>query len=309
MPNGELAITFWCYPLRHTNSMLGDPFALADRFPAQWERSRTVLPALTMPAKPLAARTVADLRRVLKRVKAGSLREDEDPAAVELTADNAESPALLGGVQVLVDGGKLCFVRQAPDNDLVQGLWTLLPISTRCRLWPATFAFSNALGFDVVVLPRRGDEDLTGYLTEEQAADYPAGRYELSLQTAAESGDQAALDTLFGRRSSPEMLRLAIKMLVILAVAVVVVPLLVPKPQSELPKATPAQREAAAIAAGMAANGNPWAAVALHQAGRYRKAERFATAAAIVGCMDPFAAAVHARAAQARYAEIWKPVQ
>src|SRR5262249_57624877 len=160
-------------------------------------------------------RTVADVRQVLKRVKAGALREDEDPEAVELTVENAESPALLGGVQVLVDGGKLLFVRPAPDPQLIQGLWTLLPDAARCELWPATFAFGNTLGFDAVVLPRRGEEGFSDYTTEEQAADYPAGRYELSLQTAAEAGDQAALNHLFGRPASRATFRLPLPMLVV----------------------------------------------------------------------------------------------
>ena len=111
-----------------------------------------------------------------------------------MTLANAESPALLGGAQILVDGGKVVFVRRAPDPGLIRGLWTLLPSRTRSELWPATFAYSNALRFDAVVVPRPGIEDFTSYTTEEQAADYPAGRYELSLQTAAESGDQAGLD-------------------------------------------------------------------------------------------------------------------
>src|SRR5437660_515974 len=86
------------------------------------------------------------------------------------------------------------FARPAPDPGLIRGLWTLLPHASRQELWPATFAFGNALGFDALVVPCRGDDDYAGYTTEEQAADYPAGNYELALQTAAEAGDQRALD-------------------------------------------------------------------------------------------------------------------
>ena len=77
----------------------------------------------------------------------------------------------------MVDGGKLCIRRPAHALDLVQGLWTLLPASTRCHLWPASFAFGNELHFDVVVLPRVFADDLAGYTSEEQAMDYPEGSF------------------------------------------------------------------------------------------------------------------------------------
>jgi len=316
---------------------LGDPFAATDRFPPLFStplpagEPRTSvrgstgegrvqaggqvapeLPALTIPAQPLPPRPVADVQQVLKRVKAGAFREDEDPEAAGLTVENAESPALLGGVQILVDGGKLVFVRPAPDQGLIRGLWTLLPDRLRSELWPATFAFSNALGFDALVVPivKAGTEDYGGYLTEEQAADYPAGRYELNLQTAAESGDQAALDALLGRRGSRETLRLAIAMVVVLSIALLLLRSWSPVPPPSLPlELSPVQRERAAMAAAMAANGDPWTAVALHEAGRYRQAERPAAAAAIVASQDPFAAAIQARAAYARYVEIWGPAK
>src|SRR2546421_90015 len=80
--------------------------------------------------------------------------------------------------------------RPAPDPDLVRRLWLLLPASSRGELWPAEFAPANALGFDLLVTPKAG-EDCAGYLSEQQAGDYPEGRYELNLQIAAEAGDQA----------------------------------------------------------------------------------------------------------------------
>ena len=148
----------------------GDPFTLAARATLAWT-SRGELPALVWPAEPLPARSVAQVQAVLKRVKAGALREDEDPEVqVERTVENSESPALLGGTQVLVDGGKLVFIRTGPDQALVEGLWTLLPHSLRAKIWPATFAFTNDLGFDAVVVPRIGEASWEGYTTEEQAA-------------------------------------------------------------------------------------------------------------------------------------------
>jgi hypothetical protein len=284
----------------------GDPFALADRFPPPWRDTVPDLPFLTVSAEGFSPRTVADIRKVLKRIKAGALREDEDPETAELTLANAESPALLGGAQVLVDGGKVVFVRRAPDPGLIRGLWTLLPNRTRSELWPATFAYSNALRFDAVVVPRPGIEDFTKYTTEEQAADYPAGRYELNLQTAAESGDQAGLDVLLGRRSSRETMRLAIVMVVVLSIALLMLrswgPTTTPPPPFDL---SPLQREKAAISAAIVGNGSPWTAVAIHEMGRYRQAERPAAAAAIIANKNPFAAAVQARAAHVRYVEIW----
>ena len=80
-------------------------------------------------------------------------------------------------------------------------------------LWPATFAFSPELGFHAVVLPEAPAPWPAGCLTADQARDYPEGRYELSLQTAAESGNQADLDRLFARRSSADTLRLALYLL------------------------------------------------------------------------------------------------
>src|SRR5262249_57750369 len=108
----------------------------------------------------------------------------------------------------LVAGGRRAFERPAPDPELVRALWLLLPTSTRCTTWPATFAFGNALHFHVVVVPHAPPDDYPNYTTEELAADYPEGRYELALQTAAEAGDQRELDRLFNRRSRAQMARL-----------------------------------------------------------------------------------------------------
>lgn len=173
------------FPRREYLRLAGDPFALAERFRPTWN-GRGELPILSM--EPLAtSRTVADVQQVLKR---------------------SEGPALLGGVQALLDGGRLVFQRPAPDTGLLRSLWALLPVSNRCELWPASFTFSNALRFDVLVASRPTGETYEGYLTEEQAGDYPQGRYELSLQQAAEAGDQAELDALFARRSRAQTWRL-----------------------------------------------------------------------------------------------------
>src|SRR5207237_215461 len=133
---------------------------------------------------------------------------DEWVADAQAALRTGDSVTLLGAAQALVDGGPVVFERPAPDPDLVRRLWLLLPASTRAELWPAEFAPANALGFDLLVTPKAGD-DCAGYLSEQQAGDYPEGRYELNLQIAAEAGDQAALDALFARRSGPHTIPLA----------------------------------------------------------------------------------------------------
>jgi len=261
-----LAFHFAAVAREDYDKHLGDPFAALERVPAAWS-SQGELPALSWPAQPLPPRTVTQVQNVLKRIKAGALREDEDPeAAPERTVENSESPALLGGAQVLVDGGKLVFIRKEPDVALVQGLWTLLPYSLRGKIWPASFAFANDLNFDVVVAPRLGDGNWEGYTTEEQAEYYPAGAYELALQTAAEAGDQAELDAVFSRRSGHETLRLAWRILVVMAVLVIAGKFFVGGPAPMFPPQRQAQ-----IAAGIVgvAAGDPWAALSLYQVGKH----------------------------------------
>jgi hypothetical protein len=240
---------------------LGDPFLLARRFPPAWEQ-KGPLATLAMPRRPLPPRSIAQAQSILRRVKAAALKDNEDPEHPDFqrTTDNSESPALLGAVQVLVEGGKLVFERAAPDPDLVEGLWALLPQSTRARLWPASFAFSNTLGFDVLAVPRLHAADFEGYTSEDQAADYPAGHFEVALQIAVENGSQRELDALLNRRSSGETLKLGwtlLVLVVLLALAPRLLDFMQPTPAAFDPKFK------AAAAVGMAAGGDPWTAVAL----------------------------------------------
>src|SRR5262249_28506028 len=103
----------------------------------------------------------------------------------------------------------------APDEGILRSLWALLPTSTRKELWPASFAFGNALGFDALVVPRLDPGMFGTYILEERAGDYPEGHYELALQTAAEAGNQEDLDALFSRRSYKETRKLALFLLAI----------------------------------------------------------------------------------------------
>jgi hypothetical protein len=163
-----------------------DPFAITDRFPPKWDGPQ---PDLEWPPEPLPRRTVAELDRVFKL---------------------GDGPLLLGASQTLVDSGRIAIRRDGPDPALCRDLWNLLPDSTRRHCWPATFAYSTTLGFQLAVLPEVPEGGLPGYLTEDQARDYPESRYERELQTAVEHGDQKTVDRLFARRTSAETLRLAV---------------------------------------------------------------------------------------------------
>jgi hypothetical protein len=170
---------------------LGDPFAVADRYPPQWDAART-LPAIEWPMEVLPRRTAEQIDGILK---------------------HGDSPLLLGSTQALVDGSRLVLQRPAPDEAFFRGLWQLLPDRTRCELWPASFAFALDLPFHAAALPAVPRLDPFRYHDEERARDYPQGRYELYLQIAAEHGDQRELDRLFARRTSDQTIRLGLYMI------------------------------------------------------------------------------------------------
>ena len=212
---GALAFRLLVLPRTAYADLGGDPFLIADRFPPPWS-ARGVLPSLTWEGGLPPPRTLAQVQQLLQRPGGESLFPDAE-------VPRGGSQVLLGGCQALLDGAKLVFERPAPDADLLRGLWLLLPTTTRTALWPASFAFGNGLPFDAVVVPRFRPEDYPGYKTEQEAADYPEGRYELSLQTAAESGTQRDLDALFARRSQNETFRLLVILLIVLIVLTVAI--------------------------------------------------------------------------------------
>jgi hypothetical protein len=311
-PNNLLAFHFLVLLRGDYEKCLGDPFYLAQKLPAGWLQ-RGSLPTHSWPRVPPPGRTIAEVRKVLQRLKTGALSEDwEPPASTDAaevtlsgqttlgaggppasvageppaprepteaitktkskpaprTAENSESPALLGATQVLVDGGRVFFRRPAPDMNLISGLWTLLPTSTRSRLWPASFAFSNHLQFDAVVVPRLDENDLEGYTSEEQAIDYPEGTFELALQTAAETGDQQHLDELMARRSVWDTWRLGLYLLALM-IGLVAVSNWIPKAQPPTPGEVQRRAMAAASVVGVAAN-DPWIAMAILHAGKQK---------------------------------------
>ena len=77
-------------------------------------------------------------------------------------------------------------------------------------------------------MPKVPEGRIPGYLDEEQARDYPESRYERTLQVVVEAGDQAALDRLLARRSSVETLRLALYMVLALAVLSILLRIILP---------------------------------------------------------------------------------
>src|SRR5262249_11220009 len=161
---GALGFRLLAVPRKLYAALGGDPFHVADQLPPPWQ-ARGELPALEWTTGAPPRRTVEEIQKVL---------------------DVPHSPTLLGGVQALLDGGRLVFERTEPDPKMVRSLWALLPTSTRAELWPATFAFSNAHRFHVVVVPRAAGPDFDYYVDEARAGDYPEGRYELNLQIAVE---------------------------------------------------------------------------------------------------------------------------
>jgi hypothetical protein len=194
----------------------GDPFAIAERFPPTDEL--VTFAALA----PLATTASLDtIRSLLQRTK------------VSHGSQLADGPTLLGGVQALVDGGKLVAERPAPDPAFVRDLWTLLPIGSRARLWPASFVFSMALGFDVAVVPRLDQMIANGYVTEQQAGDYPAGSYELALQTAVDNGDEAEVRHILSRPPARPM-RIGMSLLVAVLVLAITTRWLLPPPTRDI---------------------------------------------------------------------------
>jgi hypothetical protein len=177
---------------------LGDPFAVSDRYPADWDKTGT-LAELSWPMEVLPDRTLEQLDAILK---------------------HGDVSLLLGSAQALVDGNRVLLKRTEPSEKFIRELWQLLPDRTRCDLWPATFAFSDELGFHAAVgptlpPPRHGVQ----VLPEDAIRDYPQSSYELNLQLAIESGDRAALRKLLARRTADDTIRLG---LYILAFALVV---------------------------------------------------------------------------------------
>lgn len=179
---------------------LNDPFAIADRFPANWER-RSDLHDLAWETGPLPPRSLNQLQEVLKK---------------------GDGPMLLGTAQCLVDGGKLLLKRKEPFPEFVRGVWDLLPESNRREAWVTTFALSSKIPFDILILPELPSEEIGNYRTEEQVRDYPDSFYERNLQYAVEMEDEALLRRLLARRSGSETIRMGLWLIGLMAILIAV---------------------------------------------------------------------------------------
>jgi len=198
-PDGTLGFRFLVLD-RGLYRLLGDPFAISDRFPIDLA-AKGPLPSLEWPAEPLPPRTVHALQSLLQ---------------------SGDTSLLLGGAQALVDGGRVVLKRCEPQEELIRGLWQLLPSRTRTELWPATFAFSDELRFDAAAMPDPPSDPNRVRHTEDGLRDYPQSRYELNLQIAVENGDQLELDRLLARRTSDDTIRLGLTIIAIAVVAAVI---------------------------------------------------------------------------------------
>jgi hypothetical protein len=199
-PGGRLGFRFLVMA-RDLYRHLGDPFAVADRYPPDWTATGR-LADLAWPMEVLPERTLEQLDAILKR---------------------GDVSLLLGAAQALVDGNRVLLTRSEPGEPFVRDLWHLLPDRTRCDLWPATFAFSDELGFHAAVgptLPPAGGD--VRVLPEAAVLDYPQSSYELALQTAIESGDRAALRKLLARRTADDTIRIGLSILAFSLVVAVV---------------------------------------------------------------------------------------
>ena len=186
-PGDPLAFRFLVLS-RELYKFLGDPFAVAGRYPPDWGASGT-LPVLSWPMEVLPERTVEQLDAILK---AGDVS------------------LLLGGTQALVDGTRVVLQRSAPDERYFRELWQLLPDRNRAGLSVASFAFSDELHFDAVAMPTLPEKYPTAFHTEDGLRDYPSSSYELSLQSAIESKNAGELRRLLARRTSDDTIKLGL---------------------------------------------------------------------------------------------------
>ncbi len=193
----------------------GDPFFISEHYPPPW-LARGELTSLAWSAGTPPARTVALLQKIL---------------------NVPYSATLLGGAQILLDGGRIVFERSAPDDAILRSLWSLLPARERAELWPASFVFRNSHQFDVLVVPRATGPEYEHYITEEKAGDYPEGRYECNLQSAIETGDQHEIDALLNYSRS-RMLRLIVILLAVVVILSLAMARLLPGPRSAPSRAT-----------------------------------------------------------------------
>ena len=109
-------------------------------------------------------------------------------------------------------------------------------------------------------MPSYEPHDFPGYTSEDQAADYPPGSYELRCNSGR-GGRPADLEPMSSARNSNEVLRIALVLLVLLSLMVFGSRWFDTLLTDEVP------RQKAAAAAAVVAVGEPWTALGLLEYG------------------------------------------
>ena len=164
-------------------------------------RRRPVRPRRALPAALGGARRTAGPR--LARRAAAAPHRGRHSRSVR--APQAHQPTLLGGVQALVDGGRVVFERSSPTptSSAACGRCCRQDAGHACgrRASPSATASASTRWW---CRRRRASSSPTTSARSRPATTRRA-RYEHTLQVAAEAGDQAELDALFARRSRAEV--------------------------------------------------------------------------------------------------------
>ena len=189
----------------------------------------------------------ADAPAIVRALEANPLAEsvqvfDTRRSASQLLQilKDGDTPTLLGAAQLLVDGGSLHFVVEAPVAvDQVASLWALLPNRQRALLGWTTYLNSDRHGLAIGA----GEKMAEGAWSWTQVGDYPEGDYERSLHQAATQGDEDTVGRLLNRGSRTDVMILGLLLLAALAIGQLILastgwkppPLIRPAPQEQNP--------------------------------------------------------------------------
>ncbi|MGL4422997.1 MAG: hypothetical protein ACRCZF_20200, partial [Gemmataceae bacterium] len=127
------------------------------------------------------------------------------------TMKTADGPLVYGMVQSLLDGHPIRLLQAEPLTEWAM-VWALLPLAERLSMRFATWSPVELPGVRVVVGPTLAPGQ---GMDAERLRDYPAGRYETAMQLAIENRDAESYATLLARRTSADVLRTAITMLLL----------------------------------------------------------------------------------------------
>lgn len=122
---------------------------------------------------------------------------------------------LLGSCQAVVDGARIVFRRESPPMELFEAIWQFLPYSTQRTVKVTTFTADVNPTFEMQSIPGAIDPHWWGYVGESKLLNYPEGRYEYHLQVTIDMQDQVEMERMFQRKSSSEIVKLILVMLVL----------------------------------------------------------------------------------------------